>query len=290
MTHRLLSRSACRPCVQTNRSCAGRPGCPSFQAPPGKGLKSSFGVASPTDGVGTSVQRGKLPKSRPVGDTAALVIMTLPDDATDISSICSPATAPIRESACCTITQIVPRGDGHASGAEGRSSDLAPSLLGSPALTGGDMSRPIRALRRHAGRFASGPLALIALAVAATAPLAWMALGLSDMTPRHGNAGRRLASPGVANTVDQATATRVRGFLETLPLSFEPNLGQTDPEVQFLSRGRGFTLFLTSAEAVLVVHEPVSAGGAGVFRMQLVGARGQLRARGAQQLPGRSSY
>jgi Beta-propeller repeat len=152
------------------------------------------------------------------------------------------------------------------------------------------MGRPISALRRHARRLASGPLALIALAVAATAPLAWIALGLSDITPRHGNAGRRPASPAVADTVDQATAARVRGFLETLPLSFEPNLGQTDPEVQFLSRGRGFTLFLTSTEAVLVMRQPASAAGAGVFRMQLVGARGQLRARGAQELPGRSSY
>jgi hypothetical protein len=66
-------------------------GLPLGPAPPGKGLKPPSGVASPTDGVGTSVQRGKLPKSRPVGDTAALVIMTLPDDATDISSIRSSA-------------------------------------------------------------------------------------------------------------------------------------------------------------------------------------------------------
>src|SRR5882724_4505350 len=87
MTHRLLSRSAWMPCVHTNRSPAGRPGRHSFQAPPGNGLKVPSGVASPTEGVGTSVQRGKLPKSRPSGDTAALVSMTLPDEATDVSSM-----------------------------------------------------------------------------------------------------------------------------------------------------------------------------------------------------------
>jgi Beta-propeller repeat/PASTA domain/Dockerin type I domain len=36
-----------------------------------------------------------------------------------------------------------------------------------------------------------------------------------------------------------------------LPLSFEANHGQTDQRVKFLSRGRGYTLFLTSDETVL---------------------------------------
>ncbi len=35
------------------------------------------------------------------------------------------------------------------------------------------------------------------------------------------------------------------------PLSFEPNLGQSDPAVKFLSRGQGYSLFLTGGEAVL---------------------------------------
>ncbi len=36
-----------------------------------------------------------------------------------------------------------------------------------------------------------------------------------------------------------------------LPLSFEGNQGQTDSQVKFLSRGHGYTLFLTGTEAVL---------------------------------------
>jgi hypothetical protein len=35
------------------------------------------------------------------------------------------------------------------------------------------------------------------------------------------------------------------------PLSFEENMGQTDKQVKFLSRGSGYTLFLTPTEAVL---------------------------------------
>ena len=42
--------------------------------------------------------------------------------------------------------------------------------------------------------------------------------------------------------------------MEKLPLSFEVNLGQTDAHVKFLSRGRGYSLFLTGDEAVLTLR------------------------------------
>jgi hypothetical protein len=41
-----------------------------------------------------------------------------------------------------------------------------------------------------------------------------------------------------------------------LPLSFEPNQGQTDQQVRFLSRGPGYALFLTPAEAVFTLRTP----------------------------------
>ena len=37
----------------------------------------------------------------------------------------------------------------------------------------------------------------------------------------------------------------------SLPLFFEPNQGQTAPQVKFLARGAGYGLFLTADEAVL---------------------------------------
>ncbi len=43
-----------------------------------------------------------------------------------------------------------------------------------------------------------------------------------------------------------------------LPLAFEPNQGQTDPQVQYLARGRGYSLFVTGQEAVLVLKKPAS--------------------------------
>src|SRR5438128_155569 len=49
----------------------------------------------------------------------------------------------------------------------------------------------------------------------------------------------------------RATDMRTREAYGKLPLSFEANLGQTDLQVKFLSRGSNHNLFLTSNEAVI---------------------------------------
>jgi hypothetical protein len=77
----------------------------------------------------------------------------------------------------------------------------------------------------------------------------------------------------------------VEAFSE-LPLSFESNAGQSDRQVCFLSRGPGYTLFLTSNEAVLVSEKNKLK----VTRMKLVGANPTPRVRGSDELPGRSFY
>jgi uncharacterized protein (TIGR03437 family) len=48
-----------------------------------------------------------------------------------------------------------------------------------------------------------------------------------------------------------------------LPLSFEANLGQADPSVKFLARGRGYGLMLTGTEAVLVLQPGSKAAARG---------------------------
>ena len=53
------------------------------------------------------------------------------------------------------------------------------------------------------------------------------------------------------NEVDEAIRVRVSEAYGKLPLSFEANQGQSDAQVEFLSRGSGYTLFLTPSEAVL---------------------------------------
>jgi hypothetical protein len=73
-----------------------------------------------------------------------------------------------------------------------------------------------------------------------------------------------------------------------LPLNFEVNQGQTDPRVKFLSRGSGYSLFLTSDSAVLSLRGQ-KAGGA-VLRMKLLGANAHAGVAGADALPGKSNY
>ena len=82
-----------------------------------------------------------------------------------------------------------------------------------------------------------------------------------------------------------------------LPLSFEANQGQTDPQVDFLSRGSGYALFLTPTEAVLSLQTPTAPGATAdqaapdaVLSMQLVGASATPQVVGLDQLPGTSNY
>ncbi|MGH7770807.1 MAG: hypothetical protein ACREQA_01055, partial [Candidatus Binatia bacterium] len=48
---------------------------------------------------------------------------------------------------------------------------------------------------------------------------------------------------------------KVQAVFGKMPLHFEANQGQADARVKFLSRGHGYTLFLTPNEAVLTLHK-----------------------------------
>jgi hypothetical protein len=63
------------------------------------------------------------------------------------------------------------------------------------------------------------------------------------------------ASDALAQQIkpDEAKRIELNQAYGKLPLSFEGNQGQTDPQVKFLSRGNGYSLFLTPTEAVLVL-------------------------------------
>jgi len=66
--------------------------------------------------------------------------------------------------------------------------------------------------------------------------------------------------------------------------AFEPNRGQTHPQVKFLARGPGYTVFLTGREAVLALGSPEHE--AAVLRMRLVGANLSPELEGDDELPG----
>ncbi|MFB3921315.1 MAG: choice-of-anchor D domain-containing protein [Terriglobia bacterium] len=77
----------------------------------------------------------------------------------------------------------------------------------------------------------------------------------------------RFQVPHVMTSTGTGRSERARQAFGELPLSFEMNQGQADPQVKFLSRGRGYTLFLTEDEAVFALGKP-SADGATFRRSQ----------------------
>jgi hypothetical protein len=121
-----------------------------------------------------------------------------------------------------------------------------------------------------------------------------------------------------ASALAQADKTaRARAFENygKLPLSFEANEGQMDSRAKFVSRGPGYTLFLTGNEAVLALKaaDKKSAGTSpeaaqqpgkqamvtgphtrpatsAVLRMQLLGANREAQIVGSDELSGKSNY
>lgn len=73
-----------------------------------------------------------------------------------------------------------------------------------------------------------------------------------------------------------------------LPLSFERNQGQSADAVKFLSRGKGYTLFLTPTEAVFSLRNNETK--ASTLRMRLVGADANAQLSGEQELQGKVNY
>jgi hypothetical protein len=101
----------------------------------------------------------------------------------------------------------------------------------------------------------------------------------------------------------------------SLPVAFEPNLGQTDPQVKYLARGDGYNLFLTSNKAVLslatertsslmqksshrrapfaklpMMSQRARAVGTSVIRMQVSDANPHAQMLSSELLPGVSNY
>jgi hypothetical protein len=87
---------------------------------------------------------------------------------------------------------------------------------------------------------------------------------------------------------DAATKARLNEVYGQLPLSFEANVGQVDPQVDFISRGSGYTLFLTPREAVLALR--AASASSTVLRMKFVGSEIKPRAAGQEELPGKVNY
>lgn len=116
---------------------------------------------------------------------------------------------------------------------------------------------------------------------------------------------KQLGGPVHAQTAESSPLVRDNDKSLTvygkLPLSFEANQGQTDERVKFISRGQGYSLFLTADEAVLTLRQnknakkdpqqQSSSSRAGVvLRTKLIGANDSPVVTGQDELSGQSNY
>ena len=92
---------------------------------------------------------------------------------------------------------------------------------------------------------------------------------------------------GTATTVPgAATQADLSAAYGQLPLSFQINKGQTDPRVNFLTQGAGYTAFLTPTGAVMELQQ---GSGGQVVNMKLFGANSGSHAVGVDEQAGVSN-
>src|ERR1035437_5046873 len=94
---------------------------------------------------------------------------------------------------------------------------------------------------------------------------------------------------GQAKPMDLSAQVKAKSEYAKQPLSFEANRGQTDASVKFLARGKGYTLFLTPAEAVLSLKTQ-NTQKLDVLRISLKGANADPMVKGLDILPSKSEY
>src|SRR5579884_4241274 len=107
---------------------------------------------------------------------------------------------------------------------------------------------------------------------------------------------KRLPFPG--HRAAKALHVPSQELLGRLPLSFEPNQGQTDTQVRFLAHGPHYTLFLTSNAATLSFPATDQRRSSSSFhpgtipwlRMELRGQSRRIQMAGLDELPGKSNY
>lgn len=135
-------------------------------------------------------------------------------------------------------------------------------------------------------------------------------LGLAAIVASSHWRARGAQAPAARIPASAAQSSRVRADLDALPLAFEANQGQTDPQVKYMARGKGYTAFLTADETVFAVQatraNPTITGKRGAqfpentrtamrgetaaIRMKLVGGNEHAQIAAESELPGRSNY
>jgi len=144
------------------------------------------------------------------------------------------------------------------------------------------------------------------------------AIGIAGSASLRGRRASASVKPVIA-AVKQAPALsadqrgRAQAGMGKLPLAFEANQGQTDPQVKYMARGNGYTVFLTANDTVFALQSPsgASTGAASkhgfgtrgsrqdqtekknvsaAIHMRAVGGNPRARIAAGSQLPGVTNY
>jgi hypothetical protein len=121
------------------------------------------------------------------------------------------------------------------------------------------------------------------------ATLAALALGAGSLAYAQNRI--QTSVQGKAENPSGPKMKQVRAAYAQLPLIFEQNQGQSDPQVKFLAHGQGYGLFLTQKAAVLTLQQ-ASRGKSqqAVLSMSLDGSNNPGAVEGTDRLPGTSNY
>lgn len=106
-----------------------------------------------------------------------------------------------------------------------------------------------------------------------------------------------MPTQAVASLLDDGVNNeKIVDLYENMALSFEINQGQTDPQVRFLSRGPGYTMFITQAGFALSLEQQIDgpdqekSPSLSVVNMSLVDANPDLEIVGLTELSWHSNY
>jgi len=179
------------------------------------------------------------------------------------------------------------------------------------------VSKPFTSNRYFSSRCAGNPLAGIAFAAAVVVAAAALILASPSMRPARADSPGSIAGQAASAAtpaITSATRARINSTYAALPLAFEANQGQVDPQVKYLARGNGYTLFLTANDAVISLYSPAENPeltadrsidkhkprgsrskstqklSTAVVRMHLVNGNSPTQIAAADRLPGKINY
>ena len=87
-----------------------------------------------------------------------------------------------------------------------------------------------------------------------------------------------------------AVSAKVRENIAKLPLRFEENQGQTDPQVKYLAHGNGYTLFLTPTAMAVQLKAAGVPKTSPVLQMRLPGSNSKASLEARDRLSGTTNY